>query len=249
MENINSILAENIQKFRKAKELTQEVLAERLGITYQAVSKWENAKSAPDVAFLPLLADIFNCSIDELFSRSRHLNEVTKPNTTCIALPWEDDKVIRGVVCLGQKILFAKDGLVDKFTFEIVGNTKRVESECNISVNGSVDGGCNAKGTISIGGYANGGINCGNSVNIGGYHSGGINCGDNVTCGGNIEGGINCGSNVTCHNLDTRSINCGGSISASGDIYSDKIKVKGAITCNKMQCEKVICKSVDIDFD
>ena len=105
MDNINTILAENIQKFRKAKDMTQEDLGEKLGITYQAVSKWENAKSAPDVAFLPMLADVFGCSIDELFSRSKHLNENTKPNTTCTTLPWEDDKVIRGVVCLGQKIL------------------------------------------------------------------------------------------------------------------------------------------------
>lgn len=59
MDNINSILGENIREFRKDMNLTQEELAEKLGVTYQAVSKWENAQSAPDVSFLPMLADLF----------------------------------------------------------------------------------------------------------------------------------------------------------------------------------------------
>lgn len=68
MDNINSILGENIRKFRKEVNLTQEELADKIGVTYQAVSKWENAQSAPDVSFLPMLADLFGCSIDDLFS-------------------------------------------------------------------------------------------------------------------------------------------------------------------------------------
>lgn len=76
MDNFNAILAENIQKFRKGKELTQEELADKLGVTYQAVSKWENAKSAPDIFFLPQLADVFECSIDDLFYHN--FNESTE---------------------------------------------------------------------------------------------------------------------------------------------------------------------------
>ena len=68
MEHINIILAHNIKNFRKQCNLTQYEFAERLGVTYQAVSKWENAKSTPDVLFFPLIADIFECSIDGLFS-------------------------------------------------------------------------------------------------------------------------------------------------------------------------------------
>ena len=37
-------------------------------VTFQAVSKWELAKSAPDISFLPTMADVFECSIDDLFS-------------------------------------------------------------------------------------------------------------------------------------------------------------------------------------
>ena len=68
MENINIVLAANILKYRKKSGLSQEELANKLGVTFQAVSKWENAKAAPDITFLPIMADVFECSIDDLFS-------------------------------------------------------------------------------------------------------------------------------------------------------------------------------------
>ena len=68
MENVNIVLATNILKYRKKSGLSQEELANKLGITFQAVSKWENAKAAPDVTFLPCMAEVFECSIDDLFS-------------------------------------------------------------------------------------------------------------------------------------------------------------------------------------
>ena len=45
MDYTNIVLAANIQKYRKKCGLTQEELANKLGVTFQAVSKWENAKS------------------------------------------------------------------------------------------------------------------------------------------------------------------------------------------------------------
>jgi transcriptional regulator with XRE-family HTH domain len=68
MENVNIILAANILKYRKKIGLSQDELAQKLGVTFQAVSKWENAKAAPDITFLPIMADVFECSIDDLFS-------------------------------------------------------------------------------------------------------------------------------------------------------------------------------------
>ncbi len=57
----------NIYTLRKAKKMTQAQLAEKLGVSEQAVSKWENEQCAPDVSLFPILADYFGVSIDRLF--------------------------------------------------------------------------------------------------------------------------------------------------------------------------------------
>ena len=57
----------NIKKLRAEKGVTQEQLAERLSVTYQSVSKWENNVTSPDLYLLPAIADYFEISIDELF--------------------------------------------------------------------------------------------------------------------------------------------------------------------------------------
>lgn len=68
MDDIHTQFAANLLKFRKRSRLTQEELAEKLGVTFQAVSKWENAKAAPDIFLLPKIAKIFDCTIDQLLS-------------------------------------------------------------------------------------------------------------------------------------------------------------------------------------
>ena len=60
-------LGKKIRQLRFKAGLTQEQLAEKLGIGPQAVSKWENAVAMPDITTLPLLAEIFGISIDDLF--------------------------------------------------------------------------------------------------------------------------------------------------------------------------------------
>lgn len=69
-----STLGENIAMLRKNKGLTQEKLAEIIGISAQSVSKWENDISMPDITLLPVLADIFSVSIDSLFGKSINSN-------------------------------------------------------------------------------------------------------------------------------------------------------------------------------
>ena len=106
MENVNITLAENILKYRKKNGLSQDELAQKLGVTFQAVSKWENAKAAPDIAFLPKMADIFGCYIDELFSREV---ETKIPYDSCAELPWPDDRTIRIFQTLGKKIIKSQE--------------------------------------------------------------------------------------------------------------------------------------------
>ena len=59
-------LGKRIAAHRKRLGLTQDALAEKLGITAQAVSKWENDLSCPDISMLPKLAEIFGITTDEL---------------------------------------------------------------------------------------------------------------------------------------------------------------------------------------
>ena len=60
-------IGKKIRQLRYKASLTQEQLAERLGLTAQAVSKWENSAAMPDISLLPDLVEIFGISIDELF--------------------------------------------------------------------------------------------------------------------------------------------------------------------------------------
>lgn len=62
-------LGKKIAYYQKNKNITQDELAKQLGISNQAVSKWETGQSCPDVELLPRLADIFEITLDELFDR------------------------------------------------------------------------------------------------------------------------------------------------------------------------------------
>ena len=60
-------LGEKIKSLRKQKNISQEVFANYLGVSFQAVSKWENGNTMPDVAIIPAIASFFGVSTDELF--------------------------------------------------------------------------------------------------------------------------------------------------------------------------------------
>lgn len=62
-----NILSEQIYTLRKRMGLTQEAVAEKLEITPQSISRWENGQSRPDVDMLPKIAAFFDVSIDALF--------------------------------------------------------------------------------------------------------------------------------------------------------------------------------------
>lgn len=65
-----SIIGENIKKLRDERAVTQEQLAEKLCISYQAVSKWETGGAVPDTMLLPRIAEYFGVTIDELFKNN-----------------------------------------------------------------------------------------------------------------------------------------------------------------------------------
>lgn len=60
-------LGEKIKSLRKQKNISQEVFAGYLGVSFQAVSKWETGTTMPDVTMIPAIASFFGVSTDELF--------------------------------------------------------------------------------------------------------------------------------------------------------------------------------------
>ena len=98
-------LYENIKKYRKEKELTQEKLAEILGVSVGAVSKWENGNNTPDIMMLAALADLFDVSIDALLGYDAApkkindivnvINEKTVSNRFDEAISLSNDALIR----------------------------------------------------------------------------------------------------------------------------------------------------------
>lgn len=83
---MSNTMGNRLCTLRKQRNLTQDQLAEAMGVSAQAVSKWENDISCPDIAMLPNLADYFQVSIDSLFREESSLEtpqvvppEIRKP--------------------------------------------------------------------------------------------------------------------------------------------------------------------------
>lgn len=88
-------IGKKIAALRKLKEMTQDDLSEKLGVSPQAVSKWENDISYPDILLLPQLAQLFDVTVDELLSKS------SKKETTMLPAGKKhnlDDLVFRIIV-------------------------------------------------------------------------------------------------------------------------------------------------------
>jgi len=83
MENT---IGKKISMLRKEKGMTQDELAERLGVSPQAVSKWENDVSCPDIMLLPVIAKLLGTTTDELLSM--------EPKKETVLLPAEQRKNI-----------------------------------------------------------------------------------------------------------------------------------------------------------
>ena len=76
---MNETIGRRIARFRKAKNMTQEELANQLGISSQAVSKWENDASCPDITLLPQLCRVLGVTTDDLLTGKN--NEVRMVTT------------------------------------------------------------------------------------------------------------------------------------------------------------------------
>ncbi|MBQ8284170.1 MAG: helix-turn-helix transcriptional regulator [Clostridia bacterium] len=103
---MNTTLGKRISDLRHEKELKQDVLAEKLGVSPQAVSKWENDQNCPDISLLPLLAKILGVSVDELLSSKKGETSEVR------LLPESDRKDIKDMML--RIVIKSEDGDVVK---------------------------------------------------------------------------------------------------------------------------------------
>ena len=110
-------LGNNIRQLRRRGKKTQEALAEALGVTSQAVSRWESGGSYPDMNLIPSIANFFGVSIDELFG---YEGERANRIETLVAEIERMNQLNSGKdVCLAECIALARSALV-----EFPGNEK-----------------------------------------------------------------------------------------------------------------------------
>jgi len=87
-------IGENLRKLRIKSELTQEKLAEVFGVSPQAISRWENNSTYPDVTMLPSIANYYNVSIDELMGMDEIRNSEKINSTFSIVHEYESKGMI-----------------------------------------------------------------------------------------------------------------------------------------------------------
>ena len=88
------MIGKNLQKLRKQRNLTQEALAEKVGVARQTIAKWETEESAPDLEMSGRLASVLEVSLDDL---------VNAPEDELDSRPGMRGKHMFGVVTVGDK--------------------------------------------------------------------------------------------------------------------------------------------------
>ncbi len=235
-----------IARLRKEKGLTQEALANRLGVSNQAVSKWESDQCCPDVLLLPKLADEFAISIDMLFGRVQPETPEQATLPVIAELPWEDNDDLHAVCFVGHRLVGhekvnrsegRRGGLLNLFVnssaktpeaatvaLRFSGTVRDIYSDFSVSCSG-----------------VNGNVTAGDGVCCGAV-GGNVTAGDGVECttvGGDVKAsdGVNCeqvGGNVTAGD----SVHCAdvyGSVAAGDSVTCGNIggnaKARALIRC------------------
>lgn len=192
-------IGENIRALRLQKGLTQEQVAQQLGVTYQAVSKWENGTNTPDIGLLPEIAKLFGVTIDALFHQ-----DAASP---LAGLPVEDDGVIRIVQLRGRQVVavtprMSPDDPAIEIAFPRNCNDRtqyfKVEVYGHVIADGSINGDVVYHQSVQCA-----------EIN------GNVRTTGNVTASSiNTFGPVVCSGIYDCYNLQANRIECSGSVNA-----------------------------------
>ena len=96
---------DKIKKLRKDKDMTQEQLAEYMGVSPQAVSRWETGTTCPDIFALPALAELFGITVDGLLG----VDEKEKQKEIRSIISVAEEKINQGVT--DEPIVWLREAL------------------------------------------------------------------------------------------------------------------------------------------
>lgn len=226
---------ERIAAYRKGQGLTQEGLAQKIGVTNQAVSKWESDQCCPDIMLLPALADVFHITLDELFGRAvlaeRALAEERPREEDVVyvdGLPWPDDGDLRAVCYVGHRLV-DHTGITGRRTGlgGVFGISASGESGAELHFSGSVRDIRSAFGVVVESGTVSGDIHAGDGVECGDV-GGSVVAGDGVNCGA-VSGDVKAGDSVSCGDVGGDVVAGDGVVcgSVKGDVQADRIITGG----------------------
>ena len=113
-----------LRELRKEKNLSQEQLAERFGVSSRSVSRWENGNTMPDISIMIELADYYEVDLRELLSgerKSENMNNELKETLTMVADYTEEDKnkILNKVFLYGVTSTAAFVSLLIMFAFNL----------------------------------------------------------------------------------------------------------------------------------
>ena len=120
-------IGKNIAKYRKAKGFTQEELGAKLGVTNQAVSKWESEVSMPDIMLLPEIATVLNITLDDLYGI---VKEPEKVSVSADDFPSFCHQKLIELFYYNTKMRFTHIGSSDKEQLEF--QIKKLMESCRI---------------------------------------------------------------------------------------------------------------------
>ena len=204
---------QRIAQLRRERGMTQEALAQRLGITNQAVSKWESDQCCPDIMQLPQLADLFGITLDALFGRA----QPGAPGVIAADLPWEDDNTLRAVCYLGHTLLDNQEisrrhADLKPVQLHFQGTVADVKSAFSVYCPEAAIGGNVIAGDGVTCGVVYGSVCAGDSVTCNGIGTY-AHAGDSIQCAGNIGGNASAGDGIRCGAI-------AGAAKAGGNIYT-----------------------------
>ena len=131
MENVIGL---KIAYYRKSNGFTLKELAEKVGVSSQAVLKWEKQRCCPDIMLLPKLANIFGITIDELFGIS---NDKETAYRVVGDVPWNDDGKLRIAIYSGRKLMEQSEHIcsegINLINLQFHGERYNVNGVCKVS--------------------------------------------------------------------------------------------------------------------